>query len=144
MREESARRIERTGRRAAISRCALGALLSLAAFAALEPRRGAPPPQVAAAPAQPDPAVARERDHREMCAKLLVGSHELRWQLAARLAAAHGKKQRARIWAEMEQRHAPLARAEADEGCPVVALTPEQRPRRESKRQCGCTCGHGF
>jgi hypothetical protein len=147
IREESARRIARTGRRAVASRCALGALLSLAAFAALESGRGAPPPAVvtAVAPAQPDPAVVRERDHREMCAKLLVASRELRLQLGARLGAAHGKKQHARIWAEIEARHAPLVRAEAEEGCPVIALTPEQRPRWQPKHGCGCMpCGHSF
>jgi hypothetical protein len=147
IREESARRLARAGRRAVASRCALGALLSLTAFAALEPRRGASPPEVAtiAATVQPDPAAARARVHQEMCAKLLAGSSAMRQRLAIRLAAVHGKKQRARVWAEMEQLHGPLARAEATEGCPVMPLKLEERARWQTPHGCGCTpCGHGF
>ena len=65
-------------------------------------------------------------DYREMCAKLFVGAYDLRWTLASRLASARGKKQRARVWAEMQARHLPLALLQAKEGCPVTSLEPEK------------------
>jgi hypothetical protein len=146
LREESARRIARARRGAVVSRCALGGVLSLALFASVEARREAPlaVATIVAPPPAPDPTVARERDRKEMCARLLSASYHLRLELGGRLARAHGKKQHTRIWAEMRAKHDPLARLEVERGCPVAPLTPEELPRIQPQG-CGCGgCGHGF
>jgi hypothetical protein len=68
LRDESARRVAHAGRGAGISRCALGALLSLSLLATLGARPSEPPPDGASAvaPAAEDRAVTRVRDRREM------------------------------------------------------------------------------
>jgi hypothetical protein len=158
LREESARRVEQRGRvRAFSSWCALATLaggMSLVALGAGDARQArvevVARVQITAvhAPAAAE-AAARERDHREECAELAAASRTLGSMLGARLAGAHGKKQRDGIWAEMQQRHAPIARAQADRSCPVSPLEPEEpRPQRRTERKslsCGCGgCGHGF
>jgi hypothetical protein len=149
LREESARRRQRAGSSAVASRCLLGAVLSLAVFAAREAREARedlPPPPAAAvaAPAAPDPAVARERDHREVCLKLAATADQLNGLAYRQLADAHGEKQRARTWIDMQARHAHLAGLAADHACPLSPLTPQPPPHVVSggRPSCGCVpCG---
>jgi hypothetical protein len=153
IREESRRRIEeRRGWRAFSSLCALASLVggvSLAVTNAREARLQQHEAEAAAAEvvkveraalraAVAEATAARDREHRETCAKLLAGVRPLRWTLAIRLDRARDKGERARIWAEMQARHAPWASAQAAQGCPVLDLEPErfQRPQ-----PAGCGCG---
>ena len=143
IREESRRRNEqRRGWNALASWCAVATLaggISLAAMNARQARLQQQADDAAAEALRAHEAAvaeansARDREHQELCAKLFAGTQRLRWTLAAQLRASPGEKQRARIWAEMSARHAPLASAQAAEGCPVTSLEPEDRPR--------CRCG---